>query len=239
MSSSRVFAIFLLFAVSGSVLVFVGIHWIIDFHAISATSDPSSYMVLLLSLATLSLATLYAIHYGARRLLIWAMARRHIPTIRFFQRVAPRFTRKVLESLLGTSIVLSSAVAANAAPVTPLENHASVESAEKNVDPQRSEPKQRSVPNAQWFPEQVSVPMNNLISQTPLPKREPAKSGAEVVVAEGETLWSISAKRLGAQATAEEISTYWPQIYKANEQVIGPDPDHLEIGTVLELPPTR
>ncbi|UXN30646.1 hypothetical protein [Glutamicibacter sp. M10] len=119
MSSSRVFAIFLLFAVSGSVLVFVGIHWIIDFHAISATSDPSSYMVLLLSLATLSLATLYAIHYGARRLLIWAMARRHIPTIRFFQRVAPRFTRKVLESLLGTSIVLSSAVAANAAPVTP------------------------------------------------------------------------------------------------------------------------
>lgn len=237
MGSPRASAILFLFVGAGTVVVFVGVQWIIAFHGFSANTHPFSYMILLLTLASFAFAGTYALHYLARKWLLWALSAEHLPTIRFFERLAPQFTRKVLSSLVGTSIALSTAVAANAAPVTALDAPASVERADQKVAPQQSATDHLSVPNAQWFPEQVSVPMNNLVSQKTQPKRVSPKTGTEVVVAQGDSLWSICARHLGMQATAEEIATYWPQIYKANEKSIGPNPNDLQIGTVIELPP--
>lgn len=60
----------------------------------------------------------------------------------------------------------------------------------------------------------------------------------EVVVHRGDSLWSIAARHLGPDATAEEISRAWPRWYSANAHRIGEDPHLILPGTRL-TPPTR
>lgn len=60
--------------------------------------------------------------------------------------------------------------------------------------------------------------------------------GDEVVVAPGDTLWSLAAESLGPDASAAEIAAEWPRWHAANRDVIGPDPDQLTVGMVLERP---
>jgi nucleoid-associated protein YgaU len=64
-----------------------------------------------------------------------------------------------------------------------------------------------------------------------------------VVVAPGDTLWSIAAEELPAGASAQRISTRWHLLYAANRAVIGPDPDVIRPGQHLDLfrerPPGR
>ncbi|HEX2295186.1 MAG TPA: LysM domain-containing protein [Actinomycetota bacterium] len=52
----------------------------------------------------------------------------------------------------------------------------------------------------------------------------------------GETLWSIAATRLGTD-DVRRIARYWPRIHRANRDEIGPDPNLIRPGQVLELPP--
>ena len=65
----------------------------------------------------------------------------------------------------------------------------------------------------------------------------PAAGGAEVVVAPGDSLWSIVAGRLGPLATAAEVAEAWPAWYHANRTTIGGDPSLLLPGQVLTSPP--
>ncbi|TCO26660.1 hypothetical protein EV652_107553 [Kribbella steppae] len=53
---------------------------------------------------------------------------------------------------------------------------------------------------------------------------QPVRVPARVVVKPGDTLWSIAAKDLGPNATAEDIAARWPAWYAANRQLIGPGP---------------
>jgi nucleoid-associated protein YgaU len=57
-----------------------------------------------------------------------------------------------------------------------------------------------------------------------------------IVVAQGDTLWSIAAAHLDAPATDEHIAAAWPQWYRANRGVIGPDPDLILPDTLLRRP---
>lgn len=52
----------------------------------------------------------------------------------------------------------------------------------------------------------------------------------------GETLWSIAAERLETD-DVRRIARYWPRIHRANRDEIGPDPNLIRPGQVLELPP--
>ncbi|HEX2058550.1 MAG TPA: LysM domain-containing protein [Actinomycetota bacterium] len=52
----------------------------------------------------------------------------------------------------------------------------------------------------------------------------------------GETLWSIAAERLRTD-DVRRIARYWPRIHRANREEIGPDPNLIRPGQVLELPP--
>lgn len=52
----------------------------------------------------------------------------------------------------------------------------------------------------------------------------------------GETLWSIAAERLRTD-DVRRIARYWPRIHRANRDEIGPNPDLIRPGQVLELPP--
>jgi nucleoid-associated protein YgaU len=61
----------------------------------------------------------------------------------------------------------------------------------------------------------------------------------QVRVRPGDSLWTIAEERLGLRATVVDIADYWHRIYDHNLAVIGPDPDVILPGQLLELPPTR
>lgn len=62
------------------------------------------------------------------------------------------------------------------------------------------------------------------------------RSGDEVVVHRGDSLWSIVQRDLGPDAGPSEIARTWPAWYTANRDAIGPDPDALLPGTTLHRP---
>lgn len=60
-----------------------------------------------------------------------------------------------------------------------------------------------------------------------------------VVVAPGDSLWTIAAEQLAAgepDPTVRAIDRTWPQWHAHNRDVIGPDPDLLLPGQRLEHP---
>lgn len=57
-----------------------------------------------------------------------------------------------------------------------------------------------------------------------------------VTVAPGDTLWSIAAAHLGADASRQEIAASWPGWYDVNRATIGADPDRIRPGTELAVP---
>ncbi|MDO2932739.1 LysM domain-containing protein [Paeniglutamicibacter sulfureus] len=81
-----------------------------------------------------------------------------------------------------------------------------------------------------WIPHRVPLQMQRLVGGG---NTRPA---TEVVVSPGDSLWSIAARNLPEGASAEEISASWPRWYEANRQLIGPDPNKLYIGMVLQAP---
>lgn len=60
---------------------------------------------------------------------------------------------------------------------------------------------------------------------------------SRVRVRAGDSLWSIAERRLGPRATVVELVDYWQRTYELNRVVIGPDPDVILPGQLLELPP--
>jgi hypothetical protein len=76
---------------------------------------------------------------------------------------------------------------------------------------------------------------------TPTARRTPARSApaspaAPVVVAPGDSLWGIAARRLGAAASPALTAATWPRWYAANRPRIGPDPGLIRPGQRL-VPP--
>ncbi|MGR7026290.1 LysM peptidoglycan-binding domain-containing protein [Geodermatophilus sp. URMC 62] len=64
----------------------------------------------------------------------------------------------------------------------------------------------------------------------------PAAQPARHVVQVGESLWTITAQLLGDQVSAQQVLDRWPEVYAANRDLIGPDPDLLRPGQELVLP---
>lgn len=67
----------------------------------------------------------------------------------------------------------------------------------------------------------------------PAPDPEP---GSSHTVVTGESLWTIAAAALPADATDADIAAAWPDWYEANASRIGPDPDLIHPGQVLVAP---
>jgi nucleoid-associated protein YgaU len=71
----------------------------------------------------------------------------------------------------------------------------------------------------------------------PAPTSPPARTGAtDVVVGDGDSLWSIAARHLGPNASAAATAIAWHQWYAANRQVVGDDPDLIYPGQRLRQP---
>ncbi|MCQ1952800.1 LysM peptidoglycan-binding domain-containing protein [Arthrobacter sp. zg-Y238] len=82
-----------------------------------------------------------------------------------------------------------------------------------------------------WRPSPPQPAAGGLLTGVPRP------DGREVVVAAGDTLWSLAASQLGPQATDAETAALWPRWYELNREVIGPDPGLIHPGQVLAVPP--
>ncbi|MEX0429563.1 LysM peptidoglycan-binding domain-containing protein [Nocardioides sp. DS6] len=81
-----------------------------------------------------------------------------------------------------------------------------------------------------------AVPDQGARRQPPAPP--PPARRALAVVRPGDTLWSIAAARLPDDATDARIATAWRELYDLNHDVIGADPDLIEPGQHLTLPPS-
>ncbi|GAA1577420.1 hypothetical protein GCM10009804_37500 [Kribbella hippodromi] len=66
-----------------------------------------------------------------------------------------------------------------------------------------------------------------------------AAAAIRVVVRDGDSLWTLAARELGTGATDDTIATRWLDWYAANRQLIGPNPNLLIPGQVLQVPPIR
>lgn len=72
------------------------------------------------------------------------------------------------------------------------------------------------------------------------PRRRHGRADQEapgiVVVAAGDSLWSIARRDLGPGASDLAVVSHWHAIYAANRRLIGPDPDLVRPGQRLLLP---
>jgi len=71
----------------------------------------------------------------------------------------------------------------------------------------------------------------------PLPDRAEGVVDEEVVVRAGDTLWALAERSLPPAAGAGAVTARWHRIYALNRDRIGPDPDLIQPGQRLRLPP--
>lgn len=152
-------------------------------------------------------------------------------------RLAPGFMYRLLAVTLGGTLAL--APAAQAAPAsTEITVGASIRPGADSMTPHapgtgHPSPARGldSIPGPGWQPQQGSLPLKRLLGGgTPNP------DARQVVVRRGDSLWSLAREQLGPDAGIADVARAWPRWYEANRRTVGPDPDLLEIGTVLEVP---
>jgi hypothetical protein len=62
------------------------------------------------------------------------------------------------------------------------------------------------------------------------------ETGTTVTVRSGDSLWSITDRHLGPDATAPAIAAEWPRWWAANRHTVGADPDVIHPGQRLRAP---
>lgn len=151
--------------------------------------------------------------------------------------LSPRIVQRAFASTLSAGLLLGG-------PVVQAAANGSSYVAAQPTDDQRAEDHQEGgghrraevqVPLATWTPRTMAVPLQRAFGAQP-PTAESRSVLREVIVASGDTLWDIARTRLGPTATISDVASYWPRIHALNREVIGPNPDLLRIGTVLQLP---
>ena len=75
----------------------------------------------------------------------------------------------------------------------------------------------------------------------PVPSPTTATASADVyVVVGGDSLWAIAERHLAARTgeppTSSEIDRFWREIYEANHEIIGSDPDLILPGQQFRIP---
>lgn len=137
---------------------------------------------------------------------------------------APLARAATVPDVGGTGTSMPSAVAAAWAPAG---NTAT-------VGPRAPSPPR---PDPRWLPSPVPAPPGALV-QPQLRPELPEDGGRQVTVRPSDSLWSLCAEELGPLASDVDIATAWPELYRINRSVIGPDPGLLRPGQVLVIPPS-
>jgi nucleoid-associated protein YgaU len=131
------------------------------------------------------------------------------------RRVTPSLIRRLVTTATGASLFLGPAVA-SATPTAPSSAAGMPVSAAAAGGASAT----RSLPAA----------------TTPGPPLDPAPAAGTVLVKPGDSLWRLTAQRLGPSASDRQIAVDWPYWYSANRQVIGRNPNLLRPGERLTVP---
>ena len=173
---------------------------------------------------------------------------------------APAYMRRLALAAVGLELLTAPLAAASTAPPVPGAPAASAASAASAPwtptavpaatgtraaphtaapvpTPQPGTPAEApAVASPHWRPLSPVVEPGPLAGR-PLRHQPPADQANEVTVRPGDSLWSLSASRLGPFASDVDIALDWPRLYQANRDIIGGDPHLIRPGQVLKLPP--
>lgn len=209
-------------------------------------------LLLLLWLALGVLATVLSLLPGR----VGAAARR------IADRVAPALSRRLAAVIVGASLggalapgtalardgrivpsaVVTAAVSPNFAPEAPAFPAATggpgwgpaAEPVPDRVTAPAGVADRGAAPAPGWVPDRPLV--RRQASPRLMATSPPREERQGVVVRRGDTLWAIARQHLGPGATDAEVAQEWPRWHRANQAVIGPDPDRLLPGMVLQAP---
>lgn len=67
-----------------------------------------------------------------------------------------------------------------------------------------------------------------------VPAARPAPA-SQVVVRPGDSLWRLAERGLAHDADSQDVDRRWRALYRANRAVLGPDPDLIHPGAVLDV----
>lgn len=140
--------------------------------------------------------------------------------------VAPAAVRRSVELALGLSLTAGIAAAAGPASAAPLAGADTSRAATASALQQ--------APSLDW-----PDPARPAPAASPPPPTAPAPATpvpGEVVVAPGDSLWSLAARALGPSATTEQVAAAWPQWWAVNRDVVGDDPHLIHPGERLTPP---
>ncbi|MGP9782838.1 LysM peptidoglycan-binding domain-containing protein [Glutamicibacter sp. AOP12-B1-11] len=202
--------------------------------------DMSQNLLVLFLLGTGVLFGAYLIFYALLRAAINAARHGHGGFLELLIRLAPSLAHRAVGPILGTTLALSGTGIANGAttPHPDISHHQTGELASLPHSPETASAQPNTeIPTPGWFPGSLSIPMNRLLGSGNDRKSASAQPD-HVVVASGQTLWSIANDLLNRHGSPAEIAELWPQIYELNRQVIGEDPNLLRLGIELQLPKT-
>lgn len=166
------------------------------------------------------------------------------------ERVTPAVVRRVTAVLVGATLAATAAPVAHAAEPSPsstttavrvttapapdpafgVTTHAPVPDApvaRRDIPPTPT-PTPQSAPDPAF-----STPGLGPLGPAPHTPPTPTRT---VTVGQGDSLWAIAARHLGAGATRQQIAREWPRWYAANRALIGPNPHLIRVGQVLTVP---
>lgn len=201
-------------------------------------------------LAATSLLYLLARLSGAARL-IDATAVLTLPAVR---RVTDRLVVGTLavSSLAGPAIGLSGPWSGGTTTVDPIASRLQADDAERPdivIDLGAIEQENQSTPGLRPVPPLRPVPSveGPAHGENPASERPPetisitAGTQLEVIVTEGDHLWSLAERRvsdvLGRPAADHEVAPYWREVVSSNPEIRSGDPDVIYPGEVIVLPP--
>jgi nucleoid-associated protein YgaU len=170
-------------------------------------------------------------------------------------RLAPQFVRRAAGALTGAAVLIGPAAPAFAASDAPTRAGSTSTAVTAGAATPTSAAARDAVPGSTAYAATLPLPDRPAPApavatappggRTPhraaaavLPSLRPQlqKPRAEVVVMRGDTLWGISARHLGPEATRAQVAAEWPRWWHANRDLIGPDPSLLLPGQVLRQP---
>lgn len=137
-------------------------------------------------------------------------------------RLAPRFVRRFVDTAVGATA--AAVVVTAAAPVAAYADAGPPPSPSTVAAPTLATP-------LDW--PGLARPAAALVSS---PARRHAGSREDIVVRAGDSLWTLTARRLGAGASSVQVAAEWPRLYAANRAVIGSNPGLIRPGQRL-VPP--
>jgi LysM repeat protein len=157
----------------------------------------------------------------------------------------PRAVRGLLAGSAGLGVLLTPVAAGAATPPVPTPVWPS--------SPVATQSAPASVPPPVWPTSSApsspapSSPAPSPARPTPAPPRHPpaptrpapvphTSDPSTVRVRAGDSLWLITARRLGPDASPVEVAAEWPRWYAANKQVVGADPAVIKPGQLLHAP---